>query len=1098
MNGEPSGTTRRRILTYVAAGVGLTLMSVAMRDIAWRGDAELHTVMEALATLSAAIVGVIALVAYYSRKNYSLLFVGAGFLGASFLDGYHTAVTSSAIAPFLPSDLPSLIPWSWIASRQYLAVMLCLSWYAGRRGRSASPVGKGSERTIYAISILLTLASFLFFSLVPLPRAYYARVLLHRPEELVPTVFFLIALYGYLRAGEWRRNAFDHWLILALVISVVGQTAFMSLSERLFDTAFDMAHLLKIATYLCVLTGLLINMSAAFRQAAERGSALRRAKEKAEAAAAELAAQKFALDAHAIVVETDLDGRITYVNDKFCAVSKYSREDLIGQTHKPINSGHHSRAFFAGLWQTIRGGGTWHGEIRNRAKDGTLYWVDTTIVPFKDESGRPTRYIAVRSDITERKQAEEASVRLTQRLRDAIESLADGFALYDIDDRLLLHNEHYRDTYPEAAAVIEVGRTFEDFVRFGFDQKQFDIDLSPGQTMEDWIQERLDLHRNPTGPIVQRLRDGRWLRVEERRTAEGGIVGIWTDITEQKRTEEALIKNQAELDMQVFELEESRKRLEAQAADLAALTEQIALERDRAEAAARAKSEFLAVMSHEIRTPMNGVLGMIGLILDSDLTKEQIKYAKTARESANTLLAVINDILDLSKLEAGRMALEDTDFKLAKIVEHALTLLRPRTQEKNLEIRATYESDIPTWLRADSGRLRQILFNLIGNAIKFTEQGSVVISASHRELDNGEITLRCEIRDTGIGIAPEVQGKLFTRFTQADSSISRKFAGTGLGLSICRELTTLMGGTIGVKSAPGKGSTFWFTIHCRPGNDPGRIEEEEGMETLAMTDAKPLRILVAEDNHVNQMLVAAILGKSGHRVDCVGNGLEAVHAIQSAPYDVILMDIQMPEMDGVAATREIRALPDAVARTPIIALTANAMSGHREEYLAAGMDGYISKPIDPRQLFETIANISGSPKATKTDFGESDDAGERPPPDQGRDPAPPLFDETRLAQMRDAVGADHIQTMLTELQRKAEQLLRDIRTALGRGDLAQAQQLAHNLKGMAYNLAANRVGMIASEIVDRVSTLPEANEKTESLQRAIVQTKYWLQNAARL
>ena len=265
MNGEPSGTTRRRTLTYVAAGVGLALISGAMRSITWYGNAELHTVMEALATLWAAIVGIIALTAYSSSKNDTLLLVSTGFLGTSFLDGYHMVVTSSAFASLFPSDLPTLTSWSWLASRQFLAVMLSLSWYARRREhRLGHPVGKVGEYAVYAISGLLTLASFLFFAFVPLPRAYFQVFFLHRPEELIPATFFLVALYGYLRAGKWRHSAFDHWLVLALLISAVEQTVFMSVSERLFDLAFDMAHLLKIAAYLCVLTGLLINMSVPF------------------------------------------------------------------------------------------------------------------------------------------------------------------------------------------------------------------------------------------------------------------------------------------------------------------------------------------------------------------------------------------------------------------------------------------------------------------------------------------------------------------------------------------------------------------------------------------------------------------------------------------------------------------------------------------------------------------------------------------------------------------------------------------------------------------------------------------------------------------
>ncbi len=923
-----------------------------------------------------------------------------------------------------------------------------------------------------------------------------------------------------------------------------------------------------------------------------------RARRRAELSEAEAERERGFLDAllagaPIAIAALDRDGRVLGVNTAFERLFGYDARELKGKELDALIVPENARAEARELMQVLRLSGRISAEVDRRTRDGR-------IVPLRFSAAAVTEagaFFVLYDDLSEIRRAERALREAEEQYRELVESASDLVWQIDKNYRWTFLNAACRTTYGTEPQEL-LGRSLLEHSDASYrarDEAAFRGVLE-GKELVDYETVHRDVHGN-----LKHLS----FSARPVRDAAGAVVGArgtTRDVSERAAARETL----------------ERARL-------------------LAERAAQTKSAFIANVSHEIRTPMNGVLGMIELLLETDLDPEQRRTAELARSSAEALLELINDILDFSKIEAQRMELEQIAFDLPALVDSTVKMLAVRAAVKGLELVSELKPNVPRKVRGDPGRLRQILTNLVGNAVKFTERGEVVVSVSTVEHRNDHAVVRFSVRDTGIGIAPEYLGSIFQEFTQADASNTRRYGGTGLGLAISKRLVELMGGEIEVTSELGKGSEFTFTVPLKietgeiagppkpdrlggkkvlvvddhavsrkvlcellaeagvqvdqapgaspaldamhrawdmgepyslaiidanmPGTDGFELAQEirlcpelsttrlmmltsaghrgdaqrcrelgitgylvkpvSGTELLEVAAAvlegvdqqagglvtrhtieenrRRLRILLAEDNRVNQEVAAAMLRKRGHEVDIVENGREAVEAVRRERYDVVLMDIQMPEMDGLAATREIRRALPRSAGLPIIALTAHALPEERQRCLDAGMNGYVTKPFKPYDLLAAVEGWGQSKEGAELRTGPGSIAGYGPVSSSALAESPPVDLDQFRRTLREAGVEEALNSMLEIFVADAPGRLAELSRAVESAEAERIERTAHAFKSAAGVIAARRAAeaLRAMELAAKAGKVEEARSLFPAARKEVEAALEYLREALR-
>ena len=601
-------------------------------------------------------------------------------------------------------------------------------------------------------------------------------------------------------------------------------------------------------------------------------------------------------------------------------------------------------------------------------------------------------------------------------IREAIDAMPDGLAFFDADDRLVLWNNRYAEVNPELSSNLQRGMTFRQIIQIGLSEGLYAD--AKGREAE-WIEERMAARAALSSTMEQHIAGDRWLRVSDRRTAAGGIVTVCTDITELKHDAQALAEA-----------------------------------RDAAQAANSAKSQFLANMSHEIRTPMNAIVGMTHLALQTPLSAQQRDYLGKVQSASAMLLGVINDILDFSKIEAGKLKLDLAPMRIDDVVNDAMMMVRQPAQDQGIELRCEFASPEilgeQGLIHGDDLRLGQVLTNLLSNAVKFTERGHVTLRVRFLAWQPEAATLQIEVEDTGIGMSEEQMSQLFSEFTQADGSTTRRYGGTGLGLSITRRLVHLMGGDIQVESKPARGSCFRLTLPVQPARLLGGTLARDQRRAALLDERQRLdglRVLLVEDNALNQQLASELLSRQGAQVTVAAHGQAALERLRApgAAFDVVLMDLQMPVMDGYQATRLMREDPS-LSTLPVLAMTAHAMVEERERCLALGMQNHLSKPLDPATLYAALRPFCrpGKPPTAGPTLAEV-------APEPSGWPRVPGLDVRQVLSHFAGDASLYAQTVLA-FGEHAQSVLALLPDALARQAWVEVHREAHTLKGLGRTL----------------------------------------------
>ena len=690
---------------------------------------------------------------------------------------------------------------------------------------------------------------------------------------------------------------------------------------------------------------------------------------------------KDAIDSHSILAVTDGIGNITYANRRFCELSKYSSEELLGKNHRIVNSAYHPKSFFENLWDTINAGKKWHGEIRNKAKDGSIYWVDTTIVPFMDENNKPYQFISIRNDITQLKVQEQ--------------ELQNFFRL-SVELMCIANFEGY---------FIKVSKSFEDLL--GYTEKEilqtpfYEIVLP-----DDLEKTKQEVQQISSGSksknFVNRFvkKDGSiiMLRWTASLNPEGNLIyATASDITQSEELQNKLIESRIEVEK------------------------------------AHAKDKFLANMSHEIRTPLNAIIGFTDLLSETELNTLQRSHVEIISAALKNLNVIINDILDISKLESGKLELEKREFNLEALAKQVIQMHSARAKSKNIKLMLSYDSEIPTLIIGDETRLSQILINLISNAIKFTTEGYVELRVEEKSRSDRRSTISFSVKDTGIGIEKSKIKKIFERFSQAEDYTTRIYGGTGLGLNIVKSLVELHHGKLDVTSALGQGSEFTVELTYVFVNPDESETTTQKPRSARLKSLNGKRILLVEDNEHNQILAKAFIERSNGIVEIAGNGKIALEMLTQNPaYDLIVMDIQMPIMDGLQTTSQIR--KKLKINTPIIGCSAHALASERNMCLETGMNDYITKPYTEAELVGSIAYM--------LEYG----IGQAKHESENSTATPDQFD-TVFEAIKKEFGPDAKVKLLRAMVKRVPNDLENLQKMMHADDFKHLAELIHNLAG---------------------------------------------------